>query len=137
MAVLEFLRERQWEFCVASSGNHDKMAHTLGITGLQHYFAGRIFSASEVVRGKPAPDLFLHAARRLDFAPHHCIVVEDSERGLTAATAAGLECLIVSSRWTKEGDFRSARKVLENVSLVPDEILSWASRRKNFPDEGR
>ena len=54
--------------CVASSGSHDKMSHTLGRTGLYEYFAGRIFSATEVARGKPAPDLFLHAAARMGAA---------------------------------------------------------------------
>lgn len=91
MEVLEFLREMQWDFCVASSGSHDKMAHTLGITGLQRYFVSNIFSASEVACGKPAPDLFLHAASQLDVAPHHCIVVEDSVPGVNAALAAGMQ----------------------------------------------
>lgn len=50
---------------MASSGSHDKMRYTLGLTGLYDRFAGRIFSASEVANGKPAPDLFLHTAKRM------------------------------------------------------------------------
>ena len=76
--------------CVASSGSHDKMRFTLGLTGLYDRFAGRIFSASEVARGKPAPDLFLHAARRMGFDPGVCAVVEDSRYGVQAARAAGM-----------------------------------------------
>ncbi|MFI1763567.1 HAD family hydrolase [Streptomyces sp. NPDC020800] len=76
--------------CVASSGSHDKMRHTLGRTGLYDHFAGRIFSASEVARGKPAPDLFLHAARRMGVDPAACVVVEDSRPGVLAARAAGM-----------------------------------------------
>lgn len=76
--------------CVASSGSHDKMAHTLGRTGLYDRFAGRIFSATEVAHGKPAPDVFLHAAARMGVAPEHCVVVEDSLNGLRAARAAGM-----------------------------------------------
>ncbi|MEU7427921.1 HAD family hydrolase [Streptomyces sp. NPDC040750] len=76
--------------CVASSGSHDKMRHTLGRTGLYEHFAGRIFSASEVGRGKPAPDLFLHAAHRMDVDPAACVVVEDSRPGIQAARAAGM-----------------------------------------------
>jgi HAD superfamily hydrolase (TIGR01509 family) len=76
--------------CVASSGTHDKMRRTLGRTGLYERFAGRVFSASEVAHGKPAPDLFLHAAERMGVAPERCAVVEDSQYGVQAARAAGM-----------------------------------------------
>ena len=76
--------------CVASSGSHDKMHRTLGKTGLLHRFQGRIFSATEVTNGKPAPDLFLHAAASLNTAPERCAVVEDSAYGVQAARAAGM-----------------------------------------------
>ncbi|MCM1948296.1 HAD family hydrolase [Streptomyces sp. G2] len=76
--------------CVASSGSHAKMRHTLGRTGLYAHFEGRIYSASEVSRGKPAPDLFLHAARRMGVDPAACAVVEDSGPGVAAARAAGM-----------------------------------------------
>ncbi|MFJ3835667.1 HAD family hydrolase [Streptomyces sp. NPDC090054] len=76
--------------CVASSGSHEKMRHTLGRTGLHERFAGRIHSASEVSRGKPAPDLFLYAARRMGVDPGACVVVEDSRPGVLAARAAGM-----------------------------------------------
>ncbi|MEW1632972.1 HAD family hydrolase [Streptomyces sp. NPDC093801] len=79
--------------CVASSGSHDKMRHTLGRTGLYARFAGRIYSATEVARGKPAPDLFLHAARRMGVDPAACVVVEDSGPGVRAARAAGMRSL--------------------------------------------
>ncbi|MFF8592119.1 HAD family hydrolase [Streptomyces sp. NPDC015220] len=76
--------------CVASSGSHDKMRHTLGRTGLYERFSGRIYSATEVSHGKPAPDLFLHAARRMGVDPAACAVVEDSGPGVRAARAAGM-----------------------------------------------
>lgn len=76
--------------CVASSGSHEKMRHTLGRTGLYDRFAGRIYSAGEVAAGKPAPDLFLHAARQLGVDPAACAVVEDSRPGVEAARAAGM-----------------------------------------------
>ena len=88
--VLHCLQEWQWDFCVASSGSHDKMAMTLKATGLHSYFAGRIFSASEVAAGKPAPDLFLYAGARMGFAASQCIVVEDSLPGVRAAQAASM-----------------------------------------------
>jgi HAD superfamily hydrolase (TIGR01509 family) len=76
--------------CVASSGSHDKLRCTLGRTGLYPRFAGRIFSASEVAEGKPAPDLFLHAAERMGVDPEACAVIEDSRYGVQAARAAGM-----------------------------------------------
>jgi HAD superfamily hydrolase (TIGR01509 family) len=76
--------------CVASSGSHEKMRFTLGLTGLWDRFVGRIFSVHEVARGKPAPDLFLHAAARMGVEPAACAVVEDSHWGVEAARAAGM-----------------------------------------------
>ncbi|MFJ9680922.1 HAD family hydrolase [Streptomyces sp. NPDC101194] len=79
--------------CVASSGSHEKMRHTLGHTRLHSHFEGRIFSASEVAHGKPAPDLFLHAARQMGVEPAACVVVEDSKYGVQAARSAGMRSL--------------------------------------------
>jgi beta-phosphoglucomutase-like phosphatase (HAD superfamily) len=69
----------------------------LGLTGLYDRFAGRIFSATEVPNGKPAPDLFLHAAEQLAADPANCVVVEDSPSGLQAARAAGMRCIAYAS----------------------------------------
>jgi HAD superfamily hydrolase (TIGR01509 family) len=91
--VVEALEQITLATCVASSGSHDKMRYTLGLTGLYDRFAGRIFSASEVANGKPAPDLFLHAARRMGVDPAACAVVEDSRYGVEAARAAGMLAL--------------------------------------------
>jgi HAD superfamily hydrolase (TIGR01509 family) len=77
--------------CVASSGPHAKIRHSLGLTGLLERFDGRIFSASDVEHGKPAPDLFLHAAARMGVDPAACAVVEDSRFGVMAARAAGMQ----------------------------------------------
>jgi HAD superfamily hydrolase (TIGR01509 family) len=76
--------------CVASSGTHERIRLTLSATGLWDRFGGRVFSAQDVVRGKPAPDLFLHAAASLGVDPRRCAVVEDSPAGVTAANAAGM-----------------------------------------------
>jgi HAD superfamily hydrolase (TIGR01509 family) len=79
--------------CVASSGGFDKMEVSLGVTGLWSRFEGRIFSASQVERGKPFPDLFLHAAIEMNEQPFACVVVEDSVPGVEAARAAGMRVL--------------------------------------------
>jgi HAD superfamily hydrolase (TIGR01509 family) len=76
--------------CVASSSTHERIRFTLGLTGLLDRFDGRIFSATDVANGKPAPDLFLYAAASLGTDPAHCAVIEDSVYGVQAARAAGM-----------------------------------------------
>jgi HAD superfamily hydrolase (TIGR01509 family) len=88
--VLEALERITVPTCVASSGSHDKLRFTLGLTDLYERFEGRIFSGYEVANGKPAPDLFLHAAARMGADPARCAVVEDSRPGVLAARAAGM-----------------------------------------------
>jgi HAD superfamily hydrolase (TIGR01509 family) len=80
-------------FCVASSGVLAQVRHGLELTGLAHYFGERIFSATMVARGKPAPDLFLYAAAQMGAAPRDCIVIEDSEPGIVAAVAARMTAI--------------------------------------------
>jgi HAD superfamily hydrolase (TIGR01509 family) len=75
---------------VASSSPLERIQLSLEVTDLIGYFCGRLFSASRVKRGKPAPDLFLMAAQQMQVSPSKCIVVEDSVPGITAAAAAGM-----------------------------------------------
>jgi HAD superfamily hydrolase (TIGR01509 family) len=91
--VIEALGRITLPSCVASSATHDHLRYTLGLTGLYERFAGRIFSAEDVARGKPAPDLFLHAAAEMGAQPGGCVVVEDSRPGVEAARAAGMRVL--------------------------------------------
>jgi HAD superfamily hydrolase (TIGR01509 family) len=91
--VIGALDQIKLPMCVASSGPHHKMEVTLRATGLYDRFAGSIFSATEVAEGKPAPDLFLHAARAMGFDPATTAVVEDSLAGVQAAVAAGMRAL--------------------------------------------
>jgi HAD superfamily hydrolase (TIGR01509 family) len=91
--VVEALAQIALPTCVASSGTHEHLRYTLSLTGLYDRFAGRIFSAEDVGAGKPAPDLFLHAAAEMGADPTACVVVEDSRPGLQAARAAGMRAL--------------------------------------------
>jgi HAD superfamily hydrolase (TIGR01509 family) len=79
--------------CVASSGTHEKIRHGLTCAGLYDRFGPSIFSATQVERGKPAPDLFLFAAEQMQAAPARCVVIEDSIPGITGARAAGMTVL--------------------------------------------
>ena len=88
--VAEALARIALPTCVASSGTHERIRLALTVTGLFARFEGRIFSAQDVARGKPSPDLFLHAARSLGVEPTRCAVIEDSPLGVEAANAAGM-----------------------------------------------
>ncbi|MFJ7152151.1 HAD family hydrolase [Streptomyces sp. NPDC100445] len=90
--VLEKLARSGVPYCVASSGSHERIRVGHRVTGLDRWFEpGTVFSSQDVGRGKPAPDLFLHAARRMGVAPGRCLVVEDSPLGVQAAVAAGMD----------------------------------------------
>jgi HAD superfamily hydrolase (TIGR01509 family) len=91
--ALDALAETGIPLCVASSGSHPKIEHSLALVGLLDRFTGAIFSATDVARGKPAPDLFLHAAAAMGAQPARCAVVEDSRYGVQAARAAGMRVL--------------------------------------------
>ncbi|MFE0703975.1 HAD family hydrolase [Streptomyces sp. NPDC058872] len=91
-AVLKELAAAGVPYCVASSGSHERIRVGHRKTGLDGCFReGTVFSAEDVGRGKPAPDLFLHAAARMGVAPERCVVVEDSALGVRAAVAAGMD----------------------------------------------
>ncbi|MGX1271579.1 HAD family hydrolase [Streptomyces phaeoluteigriseus] len=90
--VLEKLTADGVPYCVASSGSHERIRVGHRATGLDRWFGdARIFSAQDVGKGKPAPDLFLYAAERMGVAPRRCVVVEDSPLGVRAAVAAGMD----------------------------------------------
>jgi HAD superfamily hydrolase (TIGR01509 family) len=88
--ALDELDARRVRYCVASSGTHEKMGTTLGITGLLPRFEGRVYSVTDVARSKPAPDVYLYAADQNGTAPAACCVIEDSPTGVTAGVAAGM-----------------------------------------------
>ncbi|MFI1416744.1 HAD family hydrolase [Streptomyces sp. NPDC020731] len=107
--------------CVASSSTHERLRRTLGMSGLYHLFEGRVFSSTEVSRGKPAPDLFLHAARRLGVAPADCAVVEDSPSGVRAARSAGMTVFgyvggVTPASWLAG----SGAEMFDDMRLLPD-----------------
>jgi HAD superfamily hydrolase (TIGR01509 family) len=112
--------------CVASSGPHGKIRRALRAAGLLERFPDEaIFSAQDVAHGKPAPDLFLHAAQRMGFDPATTAVVEDSPAGVEAGKAAGMVVLGYAGR-TSPGLLRSAgaTTVFANMGELPDLLAS-------------
>lgn len=121
--VLDLLDALGIPCCVASNGDHEKMDATLGVTGLRERFAGKRFSARDVARAKPAPDLFLHAAEALGVAPAECVVVEDSPLGVQGGVAAGMAVLgyaelIEAGRLREAGAARTFTAMAELPALL-------------------
>jgi HAD superfamily hydrolase (TIGR01509 family) len=110
--------------CVASSSGLARIRHSLTCTGLMAHFEPHLYSAAMVARGKPAPDLFLHAASSMGVAPAECVVIEDSVPGIEAAVAAGMAPIgftggghCTSDHATRLGD-AGARQIAESMAAL-------------------
>jgi HAD superfamily hydrolase (TIGR01509 family) len=106
--------------CVASSGDHDKMRTTLGLTGLLDHFNDRLFSVTQVARGKPAPDVFLFAASCMGVAPDRAAVVEDTPVGVVAGLAAGMKVFGYAGRTPRQRLLSAgASVVFDDMTMLP------------------
>jgi HAD superfamily hydrolase (TIGR01509 family) len=110
-------------YCVASSGTHEKMQTTLGITGLLPQFLGKMYSVTEVAQSKPFPDVFLHAARQQGVAPAECAVIEDTPTGVRAGVAAGMTvfgycALTPKQRLVEAGAHHTFERMRDLPSLI-------------------
>ena len=105
--------------CVASSGPRDSTRVKLASAGLLRYFDGRLFSAYDVPRGKPHPDLFLYAAAQMGVAPARCVVVEDSLPGVQGAVAAGMRVLGYASEGGGAALRTAGAEVFGDMADVP------------------
>jgi HAD superfamily hydrolase (TIGR01509 family) len=124
-------------FCVASSGTHEKMQTTLGVTGLLPYFRGKIYSVTEVARSKPFPDVYLYAARQQGARPEDCAVIEDTPTGVSAGVAAGMTvfgycALMPKHRLIEAG----AHHTFERMRDLPELLGSTLPEGKEHEDQG-
>lgn len=117
--VAELLEVLEVPFCVASSSRHDHLRTRLGQVGLYEHFEGRIYSAEDVARGKPFPDVFLHAASSMGAEPPRCVVIEDSPAGVQAATAAGMRVLVSGSTIVPSERFDPTLEWLHDMRDLP------------------
>jgi HAD superfamily hydrolase (TIGR01509 family) len=113
----------RWPLGVASSSNRPLIDLVLALSGLARYFRATV-SSEEVPRGKPAPDVYLEAARRLGVAPERAAAVEDSEAGIRAACAAGMRVVVIPNRSFPPGDEALAAADVVLASL--DELTPQA-----------
>ena len=121
--AVERLEER-WPLALASSSNRELIDLVLELSGLTSYFLATV-SSEEVPRGKPAPDVYLEAARRLGVAPSRCAAVEDSENGIRSAKAAGMSVLVIPNRVYPPADdaLALADDVLTSIKELTPEII--------------
>jgi HAD superfamily hydrolase (TIGR01509 family) len=123
--VLRVLRGKVRMGVVTSARRqHFEAAHEK--SGLIQYM-DFVLTREDYTHSKPHPEPYLTAMKCNGLRPEQCIIVEDSERGLAAATAAGVDCMIVLSEWTRDGDFSDALAVVENVAGVLEVILRHLS----------
>ena len=119
--VAEVLAALDCKICVASSSTPDRLRHALGLVALFDRLHPHIFSTTEVARGKPAPDLFLHAATRMAVEPARCVVIEDSVPGVIAAVAAGMTAIgFTGGAHCRPG--HDSRLYAEGAALVIDSM---------------
>ena len=117
------LERLETPFCVASSSQPERVELSLRVTGLWPHFQGKLFSATMVAHGKPAPDLFQHAARTMGHVPSATVVVEDSPVGLQAAKAAGMRSIaFTGASHAKARSHRAALEALEPDAIIDDMI---------------
>ena len=115
----------EWPLGLASSSNRELIDLVLELAGLQEFFAVTV-SSEEVARGKPAPDVYLEAARRLELAPDRCLAVEDSTNGLRAAAAAGMTVIAYPNP-----HFPPAEDALALASMVISSLSDLDARAVN------
>ncbi len=117
--LLAALRDANIPFCVGSNGTIPKMHMSLGLTGLLPLLRDVLFSGEDMARGKPFPDLFLHAAATMGAAPADCVVIEDSAAGLKAAQAAGMKALAYVAHAAHAPADLSDGHPFDDMRLVP------------------
>ena len=133
--VAEMLSRLEVRRCVASSSSLERIRLSLSLTGLLEMLDPHIYSASMVTRGKPAPDLFLHAAKAMGVRPEDCVVVEDSPAGMEAARQAGMRVFAFTggshaghaALETKLAAFRPDR-VFSDMRMLPNLVAEKSSR---------
>ena len=131
--VKEAIAHLPWPICVASSSSPERIALSLEVTGLAPLFGTHVFSAEQVAHGKPAPDLFLLAARSMRAAPGETIVIEDSPAGVTAARRAGMGVIGFAGASHADADLSKALHaagaavVLTKMADLPDAVAKLSA----------
>jgi HAD superfamily hydrolase (TIGR01509 family) len=122
MGILRRLRAHKI-LALASSSYPDAVDCVTRVLGIAEYFT-TIVSRGNVKKVKPFPDIFLYAARVLAVEPSSCVVIEDAEKGVTAARAAGMKCIAVPNEYTLHNDFSQATQVVRSLDDITVELVN-------------
>jgi HAD superfamily hydrolase (TIGR01509 family) len=126
LELLEELRGKK-TLALASSSYRDAVDGVVRGLDIAHYFQA-IVSGLDVARVKPAPDIFLAAARQAGAMPSQCLVLEDAEKGVLAAREAGMNCIAVPTEQTRHHDFSQATRVCSSLNEITLELIDSLSR---------
>ena len=130
--VEEVLAAMRVPYCLATGSSKPRLAVTLAESGLEKYFTGRAFTTSLVKNGKPAPDIFLHVASEMGANVASCLVIEDSEMGVRAALAAGMEVWHFAGGSHIKAGYRLPEDVVPHQVLDSMSALHDAFRQSNL-----
>lgn len=124
--IKSILSELNKPYCVATSSSPARVGHALEVTALKEFFGKKVFTASLVKQGKPAPDIFLYSAEKMGFKPSECLVIEDSISGLKAGLAANMQ--VVQYNGAGHMQHLNNEALIDSVSVVS----SWAEFKSTF-----
>ncbi len=113
---------------ISYPGSPDKLGSSTRLVGelkLSRYRVFRNFSSihEDAHNEKPHPEPYLKALKKSGCKASECLVIEESERGLAAAKAAGIKCIVIPNGFTSQGDFSGAYRILDNIQQVVDEVI--------------
>jgi HAD superfamily hydrolase (TIGR01509 family) len=129
--IHDVLSQLKLSYCVASNSNYEWLQKALTKTSLLPYFLGKIFSATEVARSKPAPDVFLYAAEKMGFSPERCVVIEDTPTGVKAGVDAGMTVFGYAERMNPEKLREAGACIVFNDMRLLPELL----KQPNHPEK--
>ena len=112
--TIDFFRKKALKIAIASGGSRAEVELKLKRTGISHLFDA-ISTRSEAINGKPAPDIYLNAAKALGISPENCIAFEDTMYGVQSAKAAGMKCFAIPNKYTRKQDFSLADGVFRDL----------------------
>jgi HAD superfamily hydrolase (TIGR01509 family) len=127
--ISDVLKNLAVPICIATSSSPVRTAKALSVVSLSKYFSNTVFTSSEVKRGKPAPDLFLHAAKQMGVKPEHCLVIEDSKAGVSAAIDANMQVLHYSGGQHMQEAINHVHKAYPNVA----HLTHWEQFFNTYP----